>query len=71
MKVTKATIVVGVLIYVFLLILAFNGATILLEPLLIPLILVVMVAGGNWLSHYMGLPSRSQKFRDRDNKPES
>jgi hypothetical protein len=71
MKVTKATIVVGVLLYVFLLILAFNGATILLEPLLIPLILVVMVAGGNWLSHYMGMPGRSQKFRDRDNKPES
>ncbi len=71
MKVTKATIVVGVLLYVFLLILAFNGATILLEPLLIPLILVVMVAGGNWLSHCMGMPGRSQKFRDRDNKPES
>jgi hypothetical protein len=53
------------------LIIAFNGANTLLEPLLIPLVLVVMVGGGNWLSHYIGLPGRAQKFRDRDNKPES
>lgn len=71
MKVTKITIVVGVLFYSFLLIIAFNGANTLLEPLLIPLVLVVMVGGGNWLSHYIGLPGRAQKFRDRDNKPES
>jgi len=68
MSVTRATIVVGGVLYVGLWVLALAGARSLIEPLAIPLVLVVLVAGGNWLSHYMGLPARSQRFRERNDE---
>jgi hypothetical protein len=59
-------IVVAVVIYVFLWVLALNGAGSLVAPLLIPLVLAVLVAGGVALNRYLGLPPRQQHFNDRD-----
>lgn len=71
MSVTRATIFAAVAIYVFLWILAFNGASSLIGPLAVPLVLAVIVALGVALQRFMGLPARKQHFRDRedDTKP--
>ena len=71
MSVTSATIFAAVVIYVFLWILAFNGASSLIGPLAVPLVLAVIVALGVALQRFMGLPARKQHFRDRedDTKP--
>lgn len=71
MNVTRATLVVALLLYVFLWVLAFNGATSLVEPLLIPLILGVIIALGVALTRFMGLPPRKQHFGDRDEEGKS
>jgi hypothetical protein len=64
--VTRITIVLGMVLYAFLWIIALHGAS-TLEPILaVPLILVVLIAGGSWLTRYLGLTPKSPKFDDRD-----
>ena len=69
-------LVVAALFYVFLWALARNGATSLVAPLLIPVVLAVLVALGVALNRYLGLPPRRLHFddrdrgRDRDHEPE-
>ena len=66
---TRVTIVLGVAIYVLLWVLALNGASSLVAPLLIPLVLAVLVAAGVALNRYMGIEPRKQHFKDRDGPP--
>jgi hypothetical protein len=61
-------IVVGVVLYVLLWALALNGAGSLVAPLLIPVVLAVLVAGGVALNRWLGLPTRQQHFNDRDDE---
>jgi hypothetical protein len=61
-------IVVAVVLYVFLWVLALNGAGSLVAPLLIPLVLAVLVAGGVALNRYLGLAPRQQHFDDHDDE---
>lgn len=68
MIVTRIMIVVGVIFYVFLWVLAFNGVASLVAPLAIPLILAVLVAGGVALNRFMGITPRKQHFQDRDDE---
>ena len=68
MNVTRATLIVALLLYVFLWVLAFNGASGLVEPLLIPLVLGVIIALGVALTRFMGIPPRKQHFDDRDSE---
>ena len=71
MKVTKATIGVALLLYLALWALALDGASGLIEPLLIPPVLAALVAMGVALQRYMGLPARRPHFRDpEDDDPE-
>jgi uncharacterized protein (DUF2062 family) len=63
---TKLTIVVGIALYVGLWVIAANGATSLVGPLAVPPILLVLVAGGNWLGHFMGVSSKPPKFKQPD-----
>lgn len=65
MIVTKVTVTLGVLGYLALWILAINGLSYLVPMLLIPLVLVVLIGLGAWLTRYMGVPTRSPRF----NKP--
>ena len=52
------------LVYALLWGVALNGANGLIGPLAVPLILVVLVGGGNWLSNFMGLSAKAPKFRN-------
>jgi len=61
---TKTMLVVGVLIYAFLWALYAYGDSVLLAPLLIPMIIGVMVALGVALQRFMGLEPRKQHFDD-------
>jgi hypothetical protein len=63
---TRVTLVFGLALYVFLWVLALNGASSLVAPLLIPLVLAVLVAAGVALNRYMGVEPRKQHFKDRD-----
>jgi Mg2+/citrate symporter len=64
--VTRLTILGAILIYVFLWVVAINGASSLVAPLLIPLVLAVLVAAGVALNRYMGITPRKQHFQERD-----
>jgi fatty acid desaturase len=67
----RATIVLAIAIYVFLWVVALNGASGMVPLLVVPLVLAVMIVLGVALQRFMGLPPRKQHFRDRgdDQKP--
>ncbi len=70
MRVTRATILFGLLGYAFLWVLAVNGASSLVAPLVIPLVLAVMIALGVALQRFMGISPRRPKFDDRRDEKE-
>lgn len=70
MSVRRITIVVGALFYILLWVLALNGASSLVAPLLIPLVLALLVAIGVGLDRYLGITPRKQHFDDGDDKTE-
>ena len=70
MKVTRTVIVFGVLVYLFFWVLVLNGADQLVEPLVIPVVLVVLVIAGVALDRYLGITPRKQHFRERDDETE-
>jgi len=63
-SVLRVTLVVGVLFYVLLWALALDGASSMIEPLIIPLVLAAMVALGVALNRYMGIAPRRPHFDD-------
>jgi hypothetical protein len=65
----RATIVLALAIYVFLWVVALNGASGMVPLLVVPLILAAMIALGVALQRFMGLPPRKQHFRDRGDDP--
>ncbi|MHB1208228.1 MAG: hypothetical protein ACYC1I_00800 [Acidimicrobiales bacterium] len=68
MIVTKITLALALVVYVFLWVLALNGVSSLVAPLAIPLILAVLVAGGVALNRFMGIAPRKQHFQERDDE---
>ena len=54
--------VVFVAIYVFLWVLALNGASSMTPLLVVPLVLAILVAFGVWLNRFMGITPRQQHF---------
>ena len=69
MIVLRTTVVVVGLFYVLLWVIALNGATSLIAPLVVPLVLAVLVAGGVALNRFMGITPRKQHFNDREDEP--
>ncbi len=65
MKFTKGTAVVLAAIYIFLWVLALNGASNMVPLLAVPLVLAVLVAFGVWLNRFMGISPRQQHFESR------
>jgi hypothetical protein len=65
----RGTIVLALAIYVFLWVVALNGASGMVPLLVVPLILAAMIALGVALQRFMGLPPRKQHFRDRGDDP--
>jgi hypothetical protein len=47
---------------------ALNGGSRLVAPLTVPIVLVVLVGGGNWLNNFMGIERKPQKFRKRNDE---
>jgi hypothetical protein len=62
-------VVVLGLLYVLLWVIALNGATDFIGPLLVPPVLAIIVALGVALNRFMGLTPRQQHFRDREDDP--
>jgi hypothetical protein len=62
---TRTAVAVLGVIYVVLWVLAANGATSLVGPLVIPLVLGVLVAGGVALNRFLGTSPRSPRFAER------
>jgi hypothetical protein len=69
--VLRATVAVVVVLYVVLWILALNGASALIGPLVVPPVLAALVAMGVALQRFMGLPPRKPHFRDREDDSSS
>lgn len=65
MKWTRGTMIFLFLLYIFLWLLFFAGASTLLPLLVVPPVLVVLVGGGNFLDNFLGIRHRPPKFRDR------
>lgn len=61
---TRATVVVVAVLYVGLWVLAANGATSLVGPLLVPLVLAVLVGGGVAINRFLGTSPRSPRFAE-------
>ena len=57
-------VVLGGLFYVFLWVLAANGVTSLVAPLIIPVVLALLVYLGLALNKFLGIAPRSQHFDD-------
>ena len=70
MRVTRLVVALGALFYVFLWVLAANGATELVAPLLIPGVLALMIALGVALNQWMGITPRRQHFDDAKHEKE-
>ena len=70
MRVTRATALFGLLVYVFLWVLAANGASSLVAPLLIPAVLAFMIACGVALQRFMGIRPHRPKFDDHHDEKE-
>jgi hypothetical protein len=66
-KMTRVMVVLGVLFYVFLWVLAANGVSSLVAPLVIPVVLALLVYLGLALNKFLGIPPRKQHFEDPDN----
>jgi len=63
-KFTRVVAIVVLAIYIFLWVLALNGASSLEGPLAVPVILAVLVAVLVWFQRFMGFTPKSPKFSE-------
>ncbi len=70
MRIGPAVAVLGALAYAFLWVLAANGVSSLVAPLTVPLVLIVLVAGGLALQRFMGIPPHRARYRDSRRDPD-
>ena len=68
MKWRRLGIVLGGLVYILLWMIALNGGSRLIAPLTVPIVLIVLVGGGNWLNNFMGIKRKPQEFRKRNDE---
>lgn len=61
--------VLGLVIYVFLWLIALHGATSLIGPLVIPPVLALLVYAGLWMNRFLGIAPRRQHFSEREDDP--
>jgi hypothetical protein len=66
-RVTRITVVVGVLIYAGLWVIAASGARELMVILAVPAVLALMIALGVALQRYLGVTPHRPKFKDSEN----
>ncbi len=67
MRFRRGVALAGAAVYVFLWVLAANGVTNLVAPLVIPLVLVVLIWAGLALNRFVGVEPHRPKFpKDED-----
>ena len=59
----------GLTLYVVLWVIALNGASSLVAPLVVPLVLAVLVYAGLLLNRFLGITPRQQHFSEREDDP--
>ena len=69
MSATRLAWGIGVVLYVALWVIALNGASSLIAPLVIPLVLAVLVYAGLLLNRVLGVTPRRQHFSEREDDP--
>ncbi|MDE3082706.1 MAG: hypothetical protein KGJ39_04725 [Acidobacteriota bacterium] len=60
---------IGVVLYVVLWGIALSGATSLIAPLVVPVVLAVLVFAGLLLNRFLGITPRRQHFSEREDDP--
>ncbi len=71
MIVTRTAIVLGMIAYAALWMIVIAGATAFLPLVVVITVLVLLVAGGNLLQSFMGIPGRPQKFKTPDDEDDT
>ena len=69
MSATRAAWGIGVVVYIVLWALALSGASSLVAPLVVPLVLAVLVCAGLLLNRFLGVTPRQQHFSEREDDP--
>ncbi|HSN03188.1 MAG TPA: hypothetical protein VLS91_06865 [Acidimicrobiales bacterium] len=69
MSATRLAWGIGVVFYVVLWAIALNGATSLIAPLVVPVVLAVLVYAGLALNRFLGITPRRQHFSEREDDP--
>ena len=70
MTLGRAVSLAGVALYVFLWVLAANGVTSLIAPLVIPPVLVVLIWAGIALNRFVGITPHRPKFPSDEDEDE-
>ena len=69
MSATRLAWGIGVVLYVALWAIALNGASSLVAPLVVPVVLAVLVSAGLALNRFLGITPRRQHFSEREDDP--
>ncbi|MHB8334951.1 MAG: hypothetical protein ACYDEH_08680 [Acidimicrobiales bacterium] len=70
MTLRRVVALAGVALYVFLWVLAVNGVTNLIAPLVVPLVLVVLIWAGLALNRFVGIAPHRPKFPSDEDEDE-
>jgi fatty acid desaturase len=68
MTLRRVTMAVGLLLYIFLWLLVFNGATSLLPIVVVPLVLWFVIVVGVALTKFIGIKPRESHFESKDDE---
>jgi len=61
--------VIGIVLYLVLWGIALDGASSLVAPLVVPVVLAVLVYAGVLLNRFLGITPRRQHFAEREDDP--
>ncbi|MHB8827068.1 MAG: hypothetical protein ACYC5Z_05335 [Acidimicrobiales bacterium] len=69
MKATRVAWGIGIVLYLVLWGIALDGASSLVAPLVVPVVLAVLVYAGVLLNRFLGITPRRQHFAEREDDP--
>ncbi|HET9090167.1 MAG TPA: hypothetical protein VFN54_07705 [Acidimicrobiales bacterium] len=69
MRATRVAWVIGIVLYLVLWGIALDGASSLVAPLVVPVVLAVLVYAGVLLNRFLGITPRRQHFAEREDDP--
>ncbi len=69
MRATRVAWGIGIVLYLVLWGIALDGASSLVAPLVVPVVLAVLVYAGLLLNRFLGITPRRQHFAEREDDP--